>query len=275
MKHLLSFILALTISLFSFSQTATRTITKIKGDLYRFQNNGHYSVFLITDEGAIVTDPINKDAATWLKAEIKKRFDLPVKYVIYSHHHDDHVSGGEVFDEAIFVGHTLTKKNIEDKKIPTPVPNETFKTRKLITLGNQYVALIYPGKSHSDDCIAIYFPDEKVVFGVDFISVDRLPYRTLNGAFLPDWIQAIKKVETLDFDTFVPGHGDMGTKTDVKEHREYFEALYNAVKEAKSKGQSLDEMKRSILLEAYKDFSQYDAWREMNIEGVYNFLTKK
>ena len=52
-----------------------RVITKIAGDLYRFQNNFHYSVFLVTPEGVIATDPINAEAATWLKAEIKKRFD--------------------------------------------------------------------------------------------------------------------------------------------------------------------------------------------------------
>jgi len=275
MKRLLSFLLLLIICQISFGQQATRKITKIKGDLYRFQNNGHYSVFLVTSDGVIATDPINEEAAKWLKTEIKERFNQPVKYVIYSHHHDDHVTGGSVFDKATFIGHELTKKNIVAKKIETPIPDQTFSKKKTIKLGDKKVELIYPGKSHSEDCIAVYFPEEKTVFGVDFISVDRLPYRTLNGAFIPDWIKAIKKVETLDFDTFLPGHGDVGTKTDVKEHRAYFESLYAAVKEAKAKGKSLEEMKKTILLETYKDMSQYDSWREMNIEGVYRELSSR
>jgi glyoxylase-like metal-dependent hydrolase (beta-lactamase superfamily II) len=84
----------------------TRTIVNVTGDLYRAQNNNHFTTFLVTDEGIIMTDPINRDFATWLKGELETRFDQPVRYVLYSHHHWDHASGGEVFaDTAEFVGH--------------------------------------------------------------------------------------------------------------------------------------------------------------------------
>lgn len=65
-----------------FAQEAKRAITKIAGDLYRFQNNFHYSVFLVTRDGIIVTDPIDADAARWLKGELTARFKVPVKYLI-------------------------------------------------------------------------------------------------------------------------------------------------------------------------------------------------
>ena len=77
------------------AQGAKRAITKIAGDVYRFQNNFHFSVFMVTPEGIIVTDPINSDAAKWLKAELAKRFNQPIKFLIYSHDHADHISGGE------------------------------------------------------------------------------------------------------------------------------------------------------------------------------------
>ena len=73
-------------------QAPKRAISKIAGDLYRFKNNFHFSVFLVTPDGVIATDPINKDAAGWLKAEIKKRFNQPVKYLILSHDHPDHLA---------------------------------------------------------------------------------------------------------------------------------------------------------------------------------------
>ena len=76
---------------------AKRAITHIAGDLYRFQNNFHFSVFLVTPEGVIATDPINAEAATWLESEIDKRFARPIKYLVLSHDHADHSSGGEVF----------------------------------------------------------------------------------------------------------------------------------------------------------------------------------
>ena len=84
----------------------TRAITNITGQLYRAQNNNHYTVFLVTPEGVILADPIGREFAVWLKGEIARRFNAPVRYVLYSHHDWDHASGGVVFaDTAEFVGH--------------------------------------------------------------------------------------------------------------------------------------------------------------------------
>ena len=66
---------------------AKRAITHIAGDLYRFQNNFHFSVFLVTPEGVIATDPINAEVAIWLEAEIDKRFARPIRYLVLSHDH--------------------------------------------------------------------------------------------------------------------------------------------------------------------------------------------
>ena len=83
-----------------------REIVNITGDLYRAQNDNHFTVFLVTGDGVILADPINTDFATWLRDEIAARFDSTVRYVLYSHHHWDHASGGAVFaDTATFVGH--------------------------------------------------------------------------------------------------------------------------------------------------------------------------
>src|SRR5512134_3579073 len=83
-----------------------RGIVNVTGQLYRAQNNNHYTVFLVTREGVIMSDPINRDFARWLKAEIAARFKVPVRYVLYTHRDWDHASGGIVFaDTAEFVGH--------------------------------------------------------------------------------------------------------------------------------------------------------------------------
>ena len=52
-------------------QPATRGIVNVTGQLYRAQNNNHYTVFLVTPEGIIMSDPINRDFARWLKAEYR------------------------------------------------------------------------------------------------------------------------------------------------------------------------------------------------------------
>jgi len=87
-------------------QAPQRGIVNVTGQLYRAQNNNHYTVFLVTPEGIIMSDPINRDFARYLKAEFATRFKVPVRYVLYTHRDWDHASGGVVFaDTAEFVGH--------------------------------------------------------------------------------------------------------------------------------------------------------------------------
>lgn len=223
----------------------------------------------------IATDPIDAEAAAWLRDEIEQRFDQPIKYVVYSHDHADHISGGEVFEEAgaTVVAHENAKRAIIGEDRPTAVPDITFGDRMTIELGGQTVELIYPGRSHSDNLIVMRFPEQRAVFTVDFISVKRLPYQDLADSYFPDWIEAIKQVEAMDFDILVPGHGPLGTKADATDHREYLQDLHDAVLEAARAGQSLEQMKANITLDKYRDWSQYEEWRPMNIEGMYNQIS--
>lgn len=248
-----------------------RAITQIAGDLYRFQNNFHYSVFLVTPEGVIVTDPIDAEAAAWLKDEIKTRFNQPIKYLVYSHDHRDHIAGGEVFaqDGAIVVAHENAKRAIIGEGRPTAIPDLTFTDRMTLELGGKTVELIYLGKGHSDNLIVMNFPAERTLFTVDFISVKRLPFKELSDAYIPDLITAINKVQAIDFDILAPGHGGLGTKQDAADHGRYVQELYDAVLAATREGKSLEEMQASIKMEAYKDWSQHEAWLPLNIEGVY------
>ena len=252
------------------AQDVKRAITQISGDLYRFQNKFHFSVFLVTPDGIIATDPINADAAKWLEAELDKRFGKPVKYLILSHDHADHSSGGEVFaDTAVVVAHANAKRTILGEKRPTAVPNVTFTDRMTVELGGKRVELAYVGRNHSDNMIVMHFPDERALFAVDFIPVKTLPFRDLPDGYLPDWIDSLKRVEAMDFDILVPGHGALGTKSDVAAFRGYMEALYGEVLAAARAGKTVGQMKAEITLDAYQDWGQYAAWRALNIEGAY------
>lgn len=256
----------------AFSQT-TRSITQIRGDLYRFQNNAHYSVFLVTPEGIVVTDPINEEAANWLNRELASRFEVPVTHLIYSHDHADHITGGEAFgDQVTVIAHQLTKEAITRENREVPIPEITFQDTYTLELGGQRVELYYPGKSHGDNCIAMLFPQQSTVFVVDFITVNRLPYRNLGNGHMPGWIEAIQFVEGLDFEILAPGHGTLGQKSDATNHRMYFEALRNAVLKGISQEQTLEEMQNTIKLEEFKHLGNYEQWLALNIEGMYNML---
>lgn len=247
-----------------------RAITKIAGDLYRFQNNFHFSVFLVTPDGVIVTDPINADAAKWLKAEIKKRFDKPIRYLILSHDHSDHSAGGEVFaDTATVIAHENAKAAIIGEGRPTAVPDLTFSDRMTVSLGGKSVELIYIGASHSDNLIVMNFPAERTLFAVDIVSVRRVAYKTLSDSYFPGWINALRKIEAVDFDILAPGHGPLGVKADVAANRGYMGSLYSGVLNGMRKGETLESLKSSVTLDDYKDWGRYKEWRPLNIEGVY------
>jgi glyoxylase-like metal-dependent hydrolase (beta-lactamase superfamily II) len=100
-----------------------RGIVNLTGQLYRAQNNNHYTVFLVTPEGVILSDPIDRDFSRWLKAEIAARFKVPVRYVLYTHHDWDHASGGAVWaDTAEFVGQVNMLAELEVPPGSPPLP---------------------------------------------------------------------------------------------------------------------------------------------------------
>lgn len=104
-------------------QQPTRSIVEVAENLYRAQNNNHYAMFLVTADGVILADTINRDFSLWLKDELEERFNAQVKYVLYSHHHWDHASGGSVFeDTAQFVGHENMPHHLELPAADTALP---------------------------------------------------------------------------------------------------------------------------------------------------------
>jgi glyoxylase-like metal-dependent hydrolase (beta-lactamase superfamily II) len=100
-----------------------REIGRLTGDIYYARMDDYLSVFLVTPEGIALVEPIGVEFATWLKGELATRFKVPVRYVIYSHHHWDHASGGAVYaDTARFVGHENMLKNVAIPPASTPLP---------------------------------------------------------------------------------------------------------------------------------------------------------
>jgi glyoxylase-like metal-dependent hydrolase (beta-lactamase superfamily II) len=98
-------------------------IGKLTGDTYYARMDDYVSVFMVTPDGIVLVEPIGVEFATWLKAEMASRFHVPVKYVIYSHSHWDHASGGAVYaDTARFIGHENMLKNIAMPPADTPLP---------------------------------------------------------------------------------------------------------------------------------------------------------
>jgi len=258
-----------------------RSITTITGDLYRATQNAHHTVFLVTPEGIVLADPIGVEFAIWLKSELATRFAVPVKYVLYSHYHQDHASGGATFrDTATLVGHENMLKNLADEQgnaayADVRPPDRTYSDALTLTLGGKTVKMIHALPSHSDDSSIILFPEERTVFAVDFVNVRRLPYRTMGNGPIQPWIAANKDLQQrVDYDVIAPGHGPIGKKSDVFDSTRYLEDLLAAVGEGIAAGKSLDELKESVLMKDYADWANYDVWRAENVEAAYRSLAK-
>jgi glyoxylase-like metal-dependent hydrolase (beta-lactamase superfamily II) len=250
-----------------------REITKIAGEVYRFRNNFHTSVFAVTPAGIIVADPINADAARWLKAELQTRFNQPVKYLVYSHDHADHISGGEVFaDTAIVVSHENAKPVIIGERRPTAVPQVTFRDLMTIELGGTTVELWYVGKNHSDNSVVMRFPRERVIYAVDFIPVEAMGFRDFPDAYMPDWIESLRQVEAMDFDILAPGHGPLGRKEHVAAFRNYLTELRTEVMTLARQGKSLDEVKQTVKMPKYEKWAGYEQTFPLNVEGMYRLV---
>ena len=97
----------------------------------------------------------------------------PVKYVIYSHHHFDHIAGGKAFKDAgaTFIAHRRAKERLEMLKDPhTVLPDEAVPdSGRTITLGGTTLELHYLGLNHSDSTLVMRLPKEKIIFIVDTI----------------------------------------------------------------------------------------------------------
>ncbi len=114
--------------------------------LYAFHYGSARSIFMVTDDGVIVTDPLNIDAAKIYREEIAKITDQPVKYVVYSHLHWDSVAGGQIFKDegAQFVAQERCAQNFQlNPNSAIVAPDITFSESYTLTLGGQSLELAY------------------------------------------------------------------------------------------------------------------------------------
>ncbi len=267
-----SLALGLMMALPAFAQDANRAIEHVEGDVYRFQNNFHFAMFVVTDEGIVVTDPINAEAVAWLKDELMERFDQPVTHMVMSHHHADHASGGQAWGDIEVIAHENFPAHVKAGDVDTAMPTETFADQHGFELGGKTFELTYLGEGHGDDMIVTIVRPENVAFVVDVVSPKRLPYRDFPRTDIDGLIAQIETLEALDFDILAPGHSVLGTKQDAADTRLYIEHLKSEVQAALDAGMSEEEILASDITDDYRDLGAYDQFRDLNIQGMIRWL---
>ncbi len=252
-------------------------MTKISDQVYSFRFFIHRNMVVVTSDGVVVTDPISPVAAQHMMGEIRKITDQPVKLVIYSHNHWDHIAGARIFKDqgAKIIQHELAAKHTRPHPAVVPA-DETFSGDKhVVTLGDQAIELVYPGPSHGSGLVVMRLPKERILHTIDVVTPGRVAFRTMPDFSPQDWIAALRRIEQLDFDRVVPGHGPAwAPKSAVTEQREYVEDLTAAVAKAvKTTGnpfafEKITELVKQDLRGKYGQWDQFEAWMGMNVERI-------
>jgi glyoxylase-like metal-dependent hydrolase (beta-lactamase superfamily II) len=250
--------------------------TRVSDNVYVFRYGGHQSMFVVTPAGVIATDPIaylRPQAAQAYLDEIRKITQAPIRYLVYSHHHYDHIAGGGPFREAgaLVVAHRNARMRLEALKTPDVVlPDMIVDDRSTLEVGGTRMDLIYVGRNHSDSSLVMLLPKEKILFAVDFLPVQAVMFRDMPDAYLPDWFASIDRVLALDWTTLIPGHpgpgGRMGTKDDVRAVKDYLNDLSGATRELAEQGKCFDEAMKTLRLPKYEGWGGYAAFLPGNVE---------
>ncbi|MGH9256513.1 MAG: MBL fold metallo-hydrolase [Vicinamibacterales bacterium] len=245
--------------------------TKVQGtdNVYTFRNQNSQSMFIVTSEGVIVTDPVGygrpQGGAQYL-AEIRKVTNQPIRYLVYSHHHFDHIAGGGAFKEAgaRVVALRRAKERLEMLKDPnTVLPDETFDTRRTITLGGTALELTYVGLNHSDSTLVMRLPKERIIFVVDLLPVGQMPGRGMIDFYPMQAEESIKQILAMDWERLIPGHpgagGRLGTKKDVQDQLTFLQDASAAVKAEAQQGRCWEPVESQLKLPKYASWPGYEA----------------
>jgi glyoxylase-like metal-dependent hydrolase (beta-lactamase superfamily II) len=262
-------ILSLGLSGSAFAQGNSYKATKVADGLYSFGDGFTFNVFMITNDGVIVIDPVDKEHATQTLKAIRELTDKPIRYLIYSHNHYDHISGGQVFKDqgATIMSHANTASWLANHRSPDVViPGKTWKgVRSKIVLGGRTLELHHFGPSHGEGMTVFRFPKEKVVFTADLVVPRRVGFAYMPDFLPKEWERTLAEMDKLEFDTIMFAHkAPSGGRSALTEQREFLKDLRAGVLAELQKGTGFSDIPNAVKLPKYADWSRYKDWLPMN-----------
>jgi cyclase len=247
---------------------------------------GGNSGFIVGPEGVVVVDTFQtKAAAEALLAAIRKTTSQPVRFVVDTHYHLDHVAGNGVFARAgavVIAEHDVaTWERTENLKFfgdaiepdqramveALTLPSLTYRDGVELSLGARKVVVrVMPGHTGGDSIVTV--PDADAVFTGDLFWNHCLP--NLIDADTKEQVATTGTlVEEFPTATFVPGHGEVGKAADVAAFRDYLTTLRQDVSRARAAGDSGPTLAEAVVpeLEArYGDWSYFQHFVRRNVE---------
>ena len=248
--------------------------------------------FVIGDEAVVVVDTFeNAAAAQALLGEIRMLTKLPIKFVVNTHYHLDHVAGNAVFAKegaAIVAHHNVPAwihtenlkffgKDIkpEQKSVVESLstPDVLYDSSIELRVGPTPIRVEYfPGHTGGDSVVIVQQDKSTVVFCGDLFWRQTLP-NLIDASTLP-WLETLSTLSKVSAEspvTFVPGHGDPGTSAEVTAFRAYLSDLREWVGAAKKEGKSGASLADAVLAQVkqkYGSWQFFDYFARRNIADV-------
>ncbi|MFC1983185.1 MBL fold metallo-hydrolase [Chloroflexota bacterium] len=266
--------------------------------------------FVVTSEGIVMIDtPMLPTYAIRWRDELAKRGEI--RYIINTEYHVDHF-GGNYFFPGPIISHQGVREILScpvEKIIPfgtvkvatarsmdlreyilwryeeldpegltltqsyePRLPTITFSERLTLYVGDHTFELIHlPG--HTPYQALVYIPQERVVFTGDNFS--NKVQASLAQCLPLEWIESLGKIEALDVDFFIPGHGPLGNKTDLREFTQFIQGVIDTVRQAINQGLSKEETADKISFEDQRPARHAGAEQQrMNIMHLYDMLSR-
>jgi glyoxylase-like metal-dependent hydrolase (beta-lactamase superfamily II) len=233
-------------------QAAKLNLVKVKDDLFVIHNDyvpGN-STALITNDGVILVDDKFEIDHAGILAELKKVTDKPIKYVINTHHHADHSGGNAKLQQlnVQVVASVQARDNMVDGGL-SGLPNMVFDHHARVYLGGKGVDLYHFGRAHTNGDIVALFPASRVLAAGDMFTYGDATPQLIDyagGGSAKEWTTTLDSVLQLDFDTVVPGHGDVTTRQEMRKFRESTLTLRTRIHEMIVQKKSRDEIARML-----------------------------
>jgi cyclase len=216
---------------------AGQMIVQIKPGFYEVTGAGGNTSVVVTNAGLIVVDTKNLGEANYndLMTQIKTVTNQPVKYVVITHVHQDHSGNTKSFEDA---GAKVIANQGEKAELATYTsaagkpaePNVTYDKKTSIKLGGVQAEVYHFSRAHTGGDSVVYFPKFKIVAGGDAIVNGAPNIDFADGGSAVEWPKLIASTLKLDFDTLIPGHGNVMTKADVQAYKTKWDTLVSRAK---------------------------------------------
>ncbi len=196
------------------TQAPQLNIVEIKDNLFSIQGEGGNVGVLVTSEGVILVDDKYDQDHDAIAAQIQSVTSQPVRYILTTHHHSDRSGGNAKYlPTAEIISTVNARTNIVERKQPNvlaPAPARIAFTQEMsVFLGGEEVRAKYFGRGHTNGDAVIYFPVLKTIHTGDLMALPSPLIDYAGGGSVIQWTKTLDEVMNLDFDTVIPGHGNV------------------------------------------------------------------